>query len=144
MKRQWAYLRWGCTAGAAFALVLWAIPSAVSLNTVMGYLVVSVLQSHEPSANPRQDPNPLQVADVILWTGDGNWSLWIPLWYLAAVLGFLAAVLWTCRILARRKTGAFPACNYSLTGLAPGSPCPECGRGGGGGDGRGEPGQPAA
>ena len=43
-------------------------------------------------------------------------------------------VLWltpgTIRRWRRRRHGHCPACNYDLTGLAPGSTCPECGKAG--------------
>ena len=42
------------------------------------------------------------------------------------------AILWLAfsqaRTLTRRIRGRCPACNYDLRGLAPGTPCPECGR----------------
>lgn len=40
--------------------------------------------------------------------------------------------------LRRSRAGVCPACTYPLTGLPPGSPCPECGGGGGGGGERDE------
>ncbi|CAG0949762.1 hypothetical protein PHYC_00134 [Phycisphaerales bacterium] len=50
----------------------------------------------------------------------------IPLWIPAAALGVSSTLLWR-RHWGRRR-GVCPACNYALTGLAPGSPCPECGK----------------
>lgn len=58
-----------------------------------------------------------------------------PLWpAFAADTLFFGAVVWsartTIRAISRRlriKPGHCPSCGYSLSGLAPGSPCPECG-----------------
>lgn len=54
----------------------------------------------------------------------------VPIWFLGAVLALPTAAHWAARFRARHtaRTGRCPMCNYSLTGLPPGSPCPECGK----------------
>lgn len=49
----------------------------------------------------------------------------IPLWFLWLVAAVPTALAWRRR--ARVDPGVCPACNYSLAGIPPGSPCPECG-----------------
>jgi hypothetical protein len=50
----------------------------------------------------------------------------IPLIWPAVVLAIPPAILWV-RARRRARPGCC-ACGYSLTGLAPGAPCPECGK----------------
>ena len=61
----------------------------------------------------------------------GLHQLYIPLWSLMA----MPAVPLTIAAIRRRRTlkhahntNPCPHCSYNLTGLAPNSPCPECGR----------------
>ena len=61
------------------------------------------------------------------WTFSLGWSKFYPIWILALPLAALTTWLWH---LDRSKPGVCSACNYDLTGLAPGSTCPECGKGG--------------
>jgi hypothetical protein len=50
-----------------------------------------------------------------------------PLWPIAAGGWTLTALVWwMSRGAARVKAGACPSCRYDLSGLPPGSPCPEC------------------
>jgi hypothetical protein len=53
--------------------------------------------------------------------------LWIPLLLLAFPTTYL--FLRDRRAARLAKTNSCPHCDYNLTGLAPNSPCPECGRG---------------
>ncbi len=60
-------------------------------------------------------------------------SVWLPgaaanvaFWIVAIALPWLAAV--RCRMLIRQHRCQCIDCGYALSGLAPGSPCPECGR----------------
>ena len=57
-------------------------------------------------------------------SGRGDW-LFIPMWPVTVLSGLPAAWLW---YRARRRRGHCFACNYDLTGLALGKPCPECGK----------------
>lgn len=49
----------------------------------------------------------------------------VPLWMPTLGAGVLAVLL--CRIDSRRAPGACAKCSYNLSGLAPGTSCPECG-----------------
>lgn len=62
-----------------------------------------------------------------------NWYASIPLWLPFLALSAPCFALWHrhFRDRAAARLGACPKCNYSLTGLAPNSPCPECGGRGG-------------
>ena len=65
----------------------------------------------------------------------------LPSWYISSGFGDLEVPLWTLATLAAlpsallwwydrrgKAPGLCAACNYDLTGLAPGSTCPECGK----------------
>lgn len=59
-----------------------------------------------------------------------NWQFWhalVSLWFLTLLLAVPAALLWLIR-LRRYPVGCCPNCLYDLTGLAAGTPCPECGQ----------------
>lgn len=62
-------------------------------------------------------------------SGPGGRRLTIPTWNLAAPL---AACTWLLarrhRRLSRLENHQCPTCGYTLTGIAPTAPCPECGR----------------
>jgi hypothetical protein len=70
----------------------------------------------------------------VLWWPDyarvgSTWILDIPFWMPLAALGVAAGLLWRTHLIARRRSRAgCPACGYSRSGLAPGAPCPECGK----------------
>jgi hypothetical protein len=54
-----------------------------------------------------------------------TWFVEFPLWFPPAV----AMALTLCAARSQRRGGAghlCPACGYDLSGLPPGSPCPEC------------------
>ncbi|MGH7133345.1 MAG: hypothetical protein ACREJO_15535 [Phycisphaerales bacterium] len=58
-------------------------------------------------------------------------QVWITLWALA-LASFLSGgfLLWSARRARRRAmSGVCLKCGYDLSGLAAGSPCPECGKG---------------
>ena len=60
----------------------------------------------------------------------GGGGISISSWLLFAVVGSVAFVPWWLDIRARRrarKIGHCPHCRYDRTGLAPETPCPECG-----------------
>ena len=60
-------------------------------------------------------------------TSTGTWAIFVPIWPVVAFCGATTAWLrWLER--PKRGPGHCPACNYDLTGLAPSSTCPECGR----------------
>jgi len=54
----------------------------------------------------------------------------VPLWTPALASHIASALAWRLDTLARRreKHGACPSCGYDRAGLAPSSPCPECGK----------------
>jgi hypothetical protein len=54
-----------------------------------------------------------------------TWWGRVPLWPLVATPVLLSGWAWWRRLALRRVSGC-PSCNYDLTGLPPGSPCPEC------------------
>lgn len=67
-------------------------------------------------------PEPLVIPYRPLWLGLIADSLfYATIWFAAATL-----LAFTRRRLRRHRDGC-TACGYSLTGLAPGAPCPECG-----------------
>lgn len=69
------------------------------------------------------------VARPLLWWPSHEWkpgfsrTVWMPFWTLLAPPLALAAIARRCR----HRSGVCPACFYSLSGLAPGTHCPECG-----------------
>ena len=96
-----------------------------------------------PAVWPHRAISGLVISDT--WTGFGvQWPgempvafpyrpRWGPLlvniaFYTLVVLTFTRGIGWVRRA-RRRKSGRCPWCAYDLRGLAPGSQCPECGRG---------------
>jgi hypothetical protein len=66
-----------------------------------------------PKWNWRPDANTLVIACV-------------PLWTLFLVAVALMTNAWRVHVGARRDGHACPSCGYDLSGLPPGSACPEC------------------
>jgi len=58
-----------------------------------------------------------------------GWRRDLPLWMPALASLIAAGFAWRLDTLARRRErmNACPSCGYDRTGLAPSSPCPECG-----------------
>jgi hypothetical protein len=54
-------------------------------------------------------------------------NYWVPLWMPAAGFAAPAAWLWSRNLARRYKDGCCRKCGYALSGLAPATPCPECG-----------------
>lgn len=50
-----------------------------------------------------------------------------PLWPAIAALLIPTTILWLLHLRSARRTDLCPTCHYPRTGLAPSSPCPECG-----------------
>jgi hypothetical protein len=50
----------------------------------------------------------------------------VPLWALAPPVALLVAPALRAYYRSKRPPTACPSCNYDLSGLPPGSPCPEC------------------
>jgi hypothetical protein len=68
-------------------------------------------------------------AEALLWQGairpgQPSWEFWAPLWLLGLAVGLPSVLAWVAHRRAPR-TGCH-TCNYDLSGLPPGSPCPEC------------------
>ena len=58
-------------------------------------------------------------------------QIYIPLWSMFAIPAFplaAAELLRRCALKRAHNPKPCPHCDYNLTGLAPNSPCPECGR----------------
>jgi hypothetical protein len=51
---------------------------------------------------------------------------WLPLWIPAGVVLPITLLAWTSGSRRKRLLRACPSCGYDLSGLPPGSPCPEC------------------
>jgi hypothetical protein len=58
--------------------------------------------------------------------GSFTYMIFFPFWVVLACCLPLAIVAWIVHAKAGRRAGACPCCNYDLSGLPPGSPCPEC------------------
>lgn len=58
------------------------------------------------------------------------WEVGVPLWQPLLVLLPIVALAWHLDLTAlrRARAGHCPKCNYDLSGLPPGTPCPECGK----------------
>ncbi|HEX2838323.1 MAG TPA: hypothetical protein VHN77_09380 [Phycisphaerales bacterium] len=65
-----------------------------------------------------------------LLTGTNGYILSVPLWLPFVLITLPTALAWRLDTIATRraKLGACPTCSYPRTGLAPSSPCPECGK----------------
>ena len=77
--------------------------------------------------------------EALLWEGSvrlgqPSWEAWMPLWWVGLGAGVLSVASWRAHRRAPRTLpsgtngSTCPACNYNLSGLPPGSPCPECAR----------------
>ncbi|CAG0991473.1 hypothetical protein PHYC_02322 [Phycisphaerales bacterium] len=155
-------LRWTCTAALAMLLLVYAITNWFAFTAVRAgsgpfvLLAGGALHVHwSPPGASRvvfgfvEGATPI-VADCYVWAGsagsDWTWSgEWrdstygaatvreraVPLWVPSLLLAAVSALLWRSHLRDRRANNC-PECNYPLSGLAPGSPCPECGGGEGG------------
>jgi hypothetical protein len=61
-------------------------------------------------------------------TGPGFtiYNLHLPLWPVIILMAPASLVAWRAHRHRPRASCACPSCNYDLSGLAPGTPCPEC------------------
>ncbi len=66
---------------------------------------------------------------VVRGTGPGNRCIYatIPLWIPALLCAVPGLAAWRSHLHWRRSERGCEGCRYSLTGLPPNSPCPECG-----------------
>ena len=81
----------------------------------------------------RRDRSHLHEVDrgiASVWWGPDSRGVTIALWPIALLLWTPAALLLRSGIRARRRamTGSCAKCSYSLAGLGPDAPCPECGK----------------
>ena len=62
-----------------------------------------------------------------LWST--GWQFALPLWIPTVVVMVVAIIAWRLDFMAssRARSGNCSKCNYSLSGLTPNTPCPECG-----------------
>ncbi len=58
-----------------------------------------------------------------------GWCLRVPLWFVTMIITCPTIFAWWLDFLAHRreKMNSCPSCSYPRAGLAPSSPCPECG-----------------
>ncbi|CAG0967012.1 hypothetical protein PHYC_01039 [Phycisphaerales bacterium] len=128
VKRRWAILRWVCTVTAAVLLLWWPTSHAVAIGVGSGEFSIAYGDLKSWLTYPIDGG---RVAGFQWQTAGEYWKVWIPRWYVAAPIGVFGIGAWLhhWRSRSAARTGACPACNYSLTGLTPGSPCPECGGG---------------
>ena len=61
-------------------------------------------------------------------SGRTLWHLDIPLWLPFAAFATLTFLSWRTHLRRKHAPHACPHCHYDLSGLAPQSACPECGR----------------
>jgi hypothetical protein len=97
----------------------------------MEWMVRSPNGSLSGFGNPRREFLPRDASKLSLWpryAASGTYrALVVPLWPLILVGGLLS---WRLRVLFRRHSdpSLCRGCGYPRTGLATGTPCPECGR----------------
>ncbi|CAG1003492.1 hypothetical protein PHYC_03070 [Phycisphaerales bacterium] len=142
MKKRWAILRWACTAGLALAIAAYAFSAFytawVTWNPPYRRITLrsgGVGLSWEGAGwfgTCRTEVLSGRAGPFRWWFDIGGagstYRAHIPLWCPTLLFATPAVLLWRSYLRARRVTNPCPKCNYPLTGLAPGSPCPECGK----------------
>lgn len=145
MKRLRSTLKWACSAGfvvSAALLVASCLTIGVSREAPGGHITIgrgSLLYSHSTTladyikdrrnaTNTWWVRNPTAEWQLLPAYYSGTFfRMYIPLWFPTALLLMPAGALWAIDVRARRAPGLCRGCGYALTGLNPGSPCPECG-----------------
>ena len=59
-----------------------------------------------------------------------SFNIAFPIWFAAVISAAPSALAWRLDLIATRRArrGHCPKCNYDLSGLPLGTPCPECGK----------------
>ncbi|HEX2839473.1 MAG TPA: hypothetical protein VHN77_15255 [Phycisphaerales bacterium] len=83
-----------------------------------------------PRSNWNTLPPQRPLAWLPAWNSKTTHDLWlVPLWFPFLLVAVPTALVWRSDIITARrvKMYACPTCSYPRAGLAPSSPCPECG-----------------
>ncbi len=140
--------KWSSTALALILVAVWGVSEFRSFGLeTRGWVVdlrlggVTVINAHKGSSIGRPQPHwrwdrfnrtQMQRCWWIEWDGGHSWSPFrridFPLWMPLCILLPLSGTAWRFDILARRRDQSHLCtnCSYNLTGLRPGSNCPEC------------------
>ena len=119
--------------GSGWFSACWAFPSRLYLEVEYGFMEIDYTPFRQVAGPPTGwnfDTHPFWLG----WRPSAKgrmdtFMISLPLWIPELCTVILTATAWRLDTLARRRAhaGACRKCGYSLTGLAPGAACPECG-----------------
>lgn len=127
----WWSLRWITQWGG----ILGVARGSISIGWVGESPIANYFQPCLLIQSPRSPPS-YYTPGIGLWDWDvtlgerGVYGISFPAWFPLLLTGTFTALAWRADLLARRRAlvGKCIACGYSLDGLPPNTPCPECGR----------------
>ncbi|HEX2838131.1 MAG TPA: hypothetical protein VHN77_08400 [Phycisphaerales bacterium] len=136
-------IKWGGLVAAVGAAALWWVstyrnvtyynPRGLWIDLVTGRVQMFYPQRTSPFKLPNGWSIRVKRTDTawrpMAFSDRGVMCVYVPCWTLLLASFSASALAWRLDTLARRreKVNACKSCGYDRTGLAPSSPCPECG-----------------